>query len=147
MAAILVAGFLLASRQELRSAELDIGMLDYLFAALPLVLLAGSAARRGRPVVPGRALGLRLGRPCWPCRCWSPPGWPRRCAGISSVASCSWTGRRAGLGADLVGVNLGGAIWWTWWPRSCGRCPWVCSARPPGAGTRRARGRHPGQPR
>ena len=44
MAVVLVAGFLLASRQELGRAELDIGMMDYLFAALPVVLLAGSAA-------------------------------------------------------------------------------------------------------
>jgi hypothetical protein len=43
MALALVAGFVLVSRLRLRGAEVDAGVLSYLLAAAPLVLLAGAA--------------------------------------------------------------------------------------------------------
>ena len=43
MALTLVAGFVLVSRLRLRGAEVDAGVLSYLLAAAPLVLLAGAA--------------------------------------------------------------------------------------------------------
>jgi hypothetical protein len=114
MAAVLVAGFLLASRQELRSAELDIGMLDYLFAALPLVLLAGSAAAAAA----GRSFRAGL----WACAWAVVLALPLLVAAWLAEA-LRWHQQRGqllldgeggpGLGADLVGVNLGDAIWWT----------------------------------
>jgi hypothetical protein len=112
MAVVLVAGFVLASRQELRSAELDVGVLDYLFLALPVVLLAGSAAATGRSF---RA-GLRA---CaWAVALTAPP-----LVAAWLAEALRWHQRRGqllldgeggpGLGADLVGANLGDAVWWT----------------------------------
>ena len=114
MAAVLGAGFLLASRQELRSAELDTGVMGYLFAALPVVLLAGSVAAAAA----GRSFRAGL----WACAWAVVLALPVLVAAWLTEA-LRWHRQRGqllldgegglGLGADLVGANLGDAIWWT----------------------------------
>jgi hypothetical protein len=114
MAVVLVAGFLLASRQELGNAELDIGMMGYLFAALPVVLLAGSAAAAAT----GRSFRAGLWAGAWAVVLAMPllvAAW--------LAEALVWHRQRGqllldgeggpGLGASLVGANLGDAIWWT----------------------------------
>jgi hypothetical protein len=93
MALVLVAGFLLASRQELRRAELDIGIATYLFLALPVVLLAGSATAAAA----GRSFRAGLWACAWAVALAAPPiiaawlaealRWHQR------RASCCWTGK------------------------------------------------------
>jgi hypothetical protein len=114
MALILVAGFVLASRQELRNAELDIGMMDYLFLALPVVLLAGSATAAAT----GRSFRAGL----WACAWAVVLAMPLLVAAWLAEA-LRWHQQRGqllldgegglGMGASLVGANLGDAIWWT----------------------------------
>jgi hypothetical protein len=114
MAVALVAGFVLASRQELGGAELDVGMLDYLLLALPLVLLAGSAA--------AAAVGRSFRAGLWAC------AWATVLAAPPLVAAwlaeaLRWHRQRGqllldgegglGVGGNLVGANLGDAVWWT----------------------------------
>jgi hypothetical protein len=114
MALAVVAGFVLASRQELRSAELDVGMMDYLLLALPVVLLAGSAVA----AAVGRSFRAGLGACAWAVVLAVPlliPAW--------LAEALRWNQLRGqllldgegglGLGANLVGANLGDATWWT----------------------------------
>jgi hypothetical protein len=114
MALALVAGFVLASRQELRSTELDVGMMDYLLFALPMVLLAGSAAAG----TVGRSFRAGL----WACAWATVLSIPLLVAAWLAEA-LHWNQQRGqllldgdgglGLGANLVGANLSEAIWWT----------------------------------
>jgi hypothetical protein len=114
MALALVAGFVLVSRQELRSAELDVGMMDYLLFPLPVALLAGSAAA----ATVGRAFRAGL----WACAWAVVLAMPLLVAAWLAEA-LRWNQQRGqllldgegglGLGASLVGANLGDAIWWT----------------------------------
>jgi hypothetical protein len=114
MALAVVAGFVLASRQELRSAELDVGMMDYLLLALPVVLLAGSAVA----AAVGRSFRAGLGACAWAVVLAVPlliAAW--------LAEALRWNQLRGqllldgegglGLGANLVGANLGDATWWT----------------------------------
>jgi hypothetical protein len=113
MAVVLVAGFVLASRRELRESTLDVGMMDYLFLALPVVLLAGSAAAAA-----GRSFRSGL----WACAWATVLGAPPLVAAWLAEA-LRWHQQRGqllldgegglGLDANLVGANLGDAIWWT----------------------------------
>jgi hypothetical protein len=114
MALAVVAGFVLASRQELRGAELDIGMMDYLLLALPVVLLAGSA------VVAAVGRSLRAGL----CACaWAVVLTVPLLVAAWLAEALRWHRQRGqllldgegglGLGANLVGANLGDAVWWT----------------------------------
>jgi hypothetical protein len=114
MAVVLVAGFVLASRQELGGAELDVGMLDYLLVALPLVLLAGS--------VGAAAVGRSLRAGLWACAWATVLGAPLLVAAWLAEA-LRWYRQRGqllldgeggfGVGGNLVGANLGDAVWWT----------------------------------
>jgi hypothetical protein len=114
MALALVTGFALASRQELRSAELDVGMMDYLLLALPMVLLAGSAAAG----MVGRSFRAGL----WACAWATVLAIPLLVAAWLAEA-LRWNQQRGqllldgdgglGLGVNLVGLNLSEAIWWT----------------------------------
>jgi hypothetical protein len=114
MAVVMVAGFVLASRRELRDAELDIGMLDYLLLALPVVLLAGSAAA----AVVGRSFRAGL-RAC----AWAVVATMPLLVAAWLVEALRWHQQRGqllldgeggfGLGLSLVGANLGDAIWWS----------------------------------
>jgi hypothetical protein len=114
MALAVVAGFVLASRQELRGAELDVGMLDYLLLALPVVLLAGSAV--------AAAVGRSFRAGLWACTWAVVLAVPLLVAAWLAEA-LHWNQQRGqllldgegglGLGANLVGANLGDAVWWT----------------------------------
>jgi hypothetical protein len=114
MAVVLVAGFVLASRQELAAADLDIGMMEYLFFPVPMVLLVGSAAA----AAVGRSFRVGL----WACAWAVVLAMPLLVAAWLTEALV-WYQRRGqllldgeggpGLGASLVGVNLSDAIWWT----------------------------------
>jgi hypothetical protein len=114
MALALVAGFVLVSRQQLRSAELDVGLLGYLLSALPVLLLAGSAA--------AAAVGRSFRAGLWACAWATVLGAPLLVA-TWLVEALRWHQQRGqllldgegglGLGANLVGANLGDAIWWT----------------------------------
>ena len=114
MALALVAGFVLVSRQQLRSAELDVGLLGYLLSALPVLLLAGSAA--------AAAVGRSFRAGLWACAWATVLGAPLLVAAWL-VEALRWHQQRGqllldgegglGLGANLVGANLGDAIWWT----------------------------------
>jgi hypothetical protein len=114
MAIALVTGFVLASRQELRNAELDVGRMDYLFFALPVVLLAGSAA--------AAAVGRSFRAGLWACAWAVVLAMPLLVAAWLAEA-LRWYQQRGqllldgegglGLGGNLVGANLGDAIWWT----------------------------------
>jgi hypothetical protein len=114
MALVLVAGFVLASRRELGSAELDVGVLDDLFFTLPVVLLAGSAA--------AAAVGRSFRSGLWAC------AWATVLAAPLLVAAwlaeaLQWDQQRGqllldgeggfGVGGSLVGINLSEATWWT----------------------------------
>jgi hypothetical protein len=114
MALAVVAGFVVASRRELRSAELDVGMMDYLLLALPVVLLAGSAVA----AAVGRSFRAGLGACAWAVLLAGPlliAAW--------LAEALRWHQLRGqllldgeggpGLGANLVGANLGDATWWT----------------------------------
>jgi hypothetical protein len=103
-----------ASRQALGSAELDIGMMGYLFAALPVVLLTGSAAAAAT----GRSFRAGLWTGAWAVVLALPlliAAW--------LAEALRWHAQRGqllldgeggpGLGTSLVGVNLGDAVWWT----------------------------------
>jgi hypothetical protein len=141
MALVLVAGFVLASRQELRSAELDVGVLDYLFLALPVVLLVGSAAA----ATVGRSFRAGL----WACA-WAVVLTLPLLVAAWLAEALRWHQQRGqllldgegglGLGANLVGANLGDAIWWSLvalvlWALPLG----VIGAAAGGAGARRRR--------
>jgi hypothetical protein len=114
LAVVLVAGFVLAARQELGRAELDIGMMGYLFAALPVVLLAGSVAA----ALAGRSFRAGLWAGAWAVVLALP-----LLVGAWLAEALGWWQQRGqllldgeggpGLGASLVGVNLGDAVWWT----------------------------------
>ena len=109
MALVLVAGFVLASRQELRRAELDIGMMGYLFLALPVVLLAGS----GTAAAVGRSFRAGLWACAWAVVLAMPP-----LVAAWLAEALAWYRQGRGLlldadGALGVGVNLGDAVWWT----------------------------------
>jgi hypothetical protein len=110
----LVAGFVLASRRELGGTGLDVGMLDYLLLALPVVLLAGSAA--------AAAVGRSFRAGLWACAWASVLGAPLLVAAWLAEA-LGWYRQRGqllldgegglGVGDSLVGANLGDAVWWT----------------------------------
>jgi hypothetical protein len=114
MAVALVAGFVLTSHRELRDTALDVGMMDYLLFAPPVVLLAGSAAAGAV----GRSFraGLRA------CAWATVLGAPLLIAAWLAEA-LRWHEQRGqllldgegglGVGANLVGANLDDAIWWT----------------------------------
>jgi hypothetical protein len=114
MAVVLVVGFVLASRQELAAADLDIGMMEYLFFPVPMVLLVGSAA--------AAAVGRSFRAGLWACAWAVVLAMPLLVAAWLTEALV-WYQRRGqllldgeggpGLGASLVGVNLSDAIWWT----------------------------------
>jgi hypothetical protein len=114
IALALVAGFIVASRLELRRAELDVGMMGYLLFPLPMVVLAGSAA--------AAAVGRSFRTGLWAC------AWATLLAAPPLVAAwlteaLRWHRQRGqllldgdggfGVGGNLVGANLGDAIWWT----------------------------------
>jgi hypothetical protein len=114
VALALVAGFVLASRQQLRGAELDVGTMDYLLFPLPALLLAGSAAAAAA----GGSFRAGLRACAWAVVLAMPllvAAW--------LVEGLRWQQQRGqllldgegglGLGANLVGANLGDAIWWT----------------------------------
>jgi hypothetical protein len=141
-----VAGFVLASRQELRGAELDVGMLDYLLLALPVVLLAGSAV--------AAAVGRSFRAGLWACAWAVVLAVPLLVAAWLAEA-LRWNQQRGqllldgegglGLGANLVGANLGDAVWWTLvmlalWALPLG----VLGAAAGSARARRRRAREPG---
>jgi hypothetical protein len=114
MALALVAGFVLASRRDLGAMTLDVGILDYLLLALPVVLLAGSAA--------AAAVGRSFRAGLWACAWASVLGAPLLIA-VWLAEALRWYQRRGqllldgeggfGVGGNLVGANLGDAIWWT----------------------------------
>jgi hypothetical protein len=114
MALALVAGFVLASRRDLGAMTLDVGILDYLLLALPVVLLAGSAA--------AAAVGRSFRAGLWACAWATVLGAPLLIA-VWLAEALRWYQRRGqllldgeggfGVGGNLVGANLGDAIWWT----------------------------------
>ena len=89
-------------------------MMDYLFLALPVVLLAGSATAAAA----GRSFRAGL----WACAWAVVLAMPLLVAAWLAEA-LRWHEQRGqllldgegglGLGASLVGANLGDAIWWT----------------------------------
>jgi hypothetical protein len=146
MALAVVVGFVLASRQELRGAELDVGMLDYLLLALPVVLLAGSAVA----AAVGRSFRAGLSACAWAVVLAVPllvAAW--------LAEALRWHRQRGellldgegglGLGANLVGANLGDAVWWTLITLALWALPLgVLGAAAGGARARRRRAREPG---
>jgi len=114
MALALVAGFVLASRRDLGAMTLDVGILDYLLLALPVVLLAGSAA--------AAAVGRSFRAGLWACA-WATVLSAPLLIAVWLAEALRWYQRRGqllldgeggfGVGGNLVGANLGDAIWWT----------------------------------
>ena len=107
MALALVAGFVLASRLDLRGD--GGGMMNYLLSAPPMVVLAGSAAAGAS----GRSFRSGLWACAWATVLAAPliivawlaeaPRWYRQVGGLLLDAD-------GGVG---MGANLGDAIWWT----------------------------------
>ncbi|HEX6677519.1 MAG TPA: hypothetical protein VF486_21150 [Actinomycetes bacterium] len=109
MAIALVAGFVLASRQQLRGAELDGGVMGYLLSGPILVVLTGSAAA----AAVGRAFRAGL----WACAWAVVLAMPLLLAAWLAEA-LRWSQQRGqllldGEGGLGLGANLGDAVWWT----------------------------------
>jgi hypothetical protein len=107
MALALVAGFLLGSRLSLRGVQ-PAGMMSYLFAVPPLVLLTGSAA--------AAAVGRSFRAGLWACAWATVLAAPLLIAAWLAEAP-RWYRQVGGLLLDAdgggMGANLGDAIWWT----------------------------------
>jgi hypothetical protein len=115
MALVLVAGFVLASRLGLRGVDgPDAGIATYLFLGPILVVLTGSMA--------AAAVGRSFRAGLWACAWAVVLAMPTLVAAWLAEA-LAWHQQRGqllldadgalGVGADLGGVNLGDAIWWT----------------------------------
>ena len=116
-------------------------MMGYLFLALPVVLLAGSAT--------AAAVGRSFRAGLWACAWAVVLAMPPLVAAWLAEA-LAWHQQRGqllldgeggpGLGADLVGVTWATPSGGPWSPWRCRPCPWACSAQPPEAGRPAAAG-------
>jgi hypothetical protein len=104
----LVAGFVLTSRQELRGAELDVGMMSYLLNAPILWVLPGSAVA----AAVGRSFRSGLWAGAWAVVLAMPllvAAWLAEALRWYQQGRGMLLDGEGGLG---VGANLGNAIWW-----------------------------------
>jgi hypothetical protein len=109
MAIALVAGFVLASRRELRDMTLDAGIMNYLLYGPILIVLTGSAV--------AAAAGRSFRSGLWACTWATVLGAPLLIVAWLAEA-LRWYQHGRGLlldgaGGLGVGANLGNAIWWT----------------------------------
>jgi hypothetical protein len=108
MAVVLVAGFVLTSRRELRDLPGHAGMTDYLLNGPILVVLTGSAV--------AAAVGRSFRAGLWACAWATVLGAPLLIAAWLAEA-LRWYQQGRGMlldgeGGLGVGANLGNAIWW-----------------------------------
>jgi hypothetical protein len=108
MAVALVAGFVLASRQELRGLPGDAGMMFYSLTGL-ILWMTGSAV--------AAAVGRSFGSGLWACAWAAVLGAPLLVAAWLAEA-LHWYQQGRGVlldgeGGIGVGANLGDAVWWT----------------------------------
>jgi len=108
MAIALAAGFVLASRQELRGLPGDAGMTNYLLNGPILVVLTGSAV--------AAAVGRSFRAGLWACAWATVLGAPLLIvAWLAEALRWDQQGRGMlldGAGGLGVGANLGNAVWW-----------------------------------